>query len=213
MKKWKYKSNVEEQESQNTAPIYLNIPPASNEQYAVGGIRVVENKVFFYADIDSTSALELIKILNEVDNKLQNTKNILGEEYTPICHLHVCTGGGEIFSAFAIVDAMRQMKSTIYTYIDGSVASAGTFITLAGKKRFMGKYSHLLIHQLSGGMYGKFNEMEDEFYNCNNLMKLIKSFYKEKTKIPMKKLEEILSKDIWLSPDECIQYGIIDQII
>lgn len=212
MKKWIYKANTEEQESQSM-PIFLNIPPSGNEQYAFGGIRGIENKIYFYADIDSTSAVELIKMLVETDIKLQNTKNTLGDDYTPVCHLHLSTNGGEIFSAFAIVDTIRQMKSKVYTYVDGAVASAGTLISLAGEKRYMGKYSHLLIHQLSGGMYGKFNEMEDEIYNCTALMKLLKAFYKEKTKMPMKKLEEILNKDIWLSADECLQFGIVDQII
>lgn len=212
MKKWTYKANTEEQETQSM-PIFLNIPQSNNEQYSVGGIRSIENKIYFYADIDSTSVVELIKLLVETDTKLQNTKNTLGDDYTPVCHLHLSTNGGEIFSAFAVVDTIRQMKSKVYTYIDGAVASAGTLISLAGEKRYMGKYSHLLIHQLSGGMFGKFNEMEDEIYNCTALMKLLKTFYKEKTKMPMKKLEEILSKDIWLSADECLQFGIIDQII
>jgi ATP-dependent Clp protease protease subunit len=77
----------------------------------------------------------------------------------------------------------------------------------------MGKHAHLLIHQLSGGMYGKFSEMEDEFYNSTTLMKLIKSFYKETTKIPMKKLDELLKKDIWLTAEECLAFGIIDEIV
>ena len=212
MKKWIYKANTEDEESQSM-PIFLNIPPSGNEQYAVGGVRGIENKIYFYADIDSTSAVELIKMLVETDIKLQNTKNTLGDDYNPVCHLHLSTNGGEIFSAFAIVDTIRQMKSKVHTYVDGAVASAGTLISLAGEKRYMGKYSHLLIHQLSGGMYGKFNEMEDEIYNCTALMKLLKAFYKEKTKMPMKKLDEILNKDIWLSADECLQFGIVDQII
>lgn len=212
MKNWTYKANTAEQELQST-PIFLNIPSSGNDQYAPGGIRVIENKIYFYADIDSTSAVELIKMLVETDVKLQNTKNMLGDEYTPICHLHISTNGGELFSAFAIVDTIRSMKSKVYTYVDGAVASAGTLLVLSGEKKYMGKYSHLLIHQLSGGMYGKFSEMQDEIYNCTNLMKLLKIFYKEKTKMPMKKLDEILTKDIWLSADECIQYGIIDQII
>lgn len=214
MKNWKYNANTEEQQIQST-PIFLNIPTSGTgtEQYGFGGIKAIENKLYFYTDIDSSSAVELIKLLVETDIKLQNTKNVLGDDYTPICHLHISTNGGEIFSAFAIVDTIRQMKCPVHTYVDGAVASAGTLLSLAGSKRYMGKYSHLLIHQLSGGMYGKFNEMEDEIYNCTNLMKLLKVFYKEKTKMPMKKLDEILTKDIWLSADECIQYGIVDQII
>ena len=212
MKKWTYKANTEELE-QTSTPIFLNIPTTGNDQYTFGGIRCIENKIFFYADIDSTSAVESNNMLIETDIKLQNTKNTLGDDYTPVCHLHLSSNGGEIFSAFAIVDTIRRMKSKVYTYVDGAAASAATLILLAGEKRHMGKYSHLLIHQLSGGMYGKFNEMEDEIYNCTALMKLLKSFYKEKTKMPMKKLDEILSKDIWLNAEECHQFGIIDQII
>jgi ATP-dependent Clp endopeptidase proteolytic subunit ClpP len=215
MKKWIYKANneMEDPSQGGGVPIFLNMGPSNNEQWTLGGIKAIENKILFYSDIDSSSIVELNKLLIEVDIKLQNTKNTLGDDYNPVCHLHINSNGGEIFSAFAAVDTIRQMKSKVYTYVEGAVASAGTLLSLAGDKRYMGKYSHLLIHQLSGGMYGKFNEMEDEIYNCTALMKLLKTFYKEKTKMPMKKLEEILTKDIWLSADECLQYGIVDQII
>lgn len=218
MKNWIYKANTdnaEEMPSQyQPTPIFLSMPqPNGNEQWQGGNIKAFENNILFYADIDSSSSIELVRLLMDIDVKLQNTKNVLGNEYDPVCHLHLCTNGGEIFSAFAIVDTIRRMKSKVYTYVEGSVASAGTFLSLLGTKRYMGKHSHLLIHQLSGGMYGKFSEMEDEMYNCNSLMKIIKSFYKEHTKIPMKKLDEILKKDIWLTAEECLQYGIVDEII
>jgi ATP-dependent protease ClpP protease subunit len=71
----------------------------------------------------------------------------------------------------------------------------------------------MLIHQLSSGVYGKFSEMEDEIYNCTNLMKLLKDFYKKNTKMPMKKLDELLKKDIWLNAEECVLYGLVDEIL
>ena len=214
MKNWIYKANKEEETPQNQ-PIFLNLQhPLSNDGWAgQANIKVLENKILFYSDIDSTSILELNKILLELDIKLQNIGNALGDGFDPICHLHLCTYGGEIFPALSTVDTIRKMKSKVYTYIDGSVASAGTLISTVGHKRFMGKHAHLLIHQLSGGMYGKFSEMEDEFYNSTTLMKLIKSFYKETTKIPMKKLDELLKKDIWLTAEECLAFGIIDEIV
>lgn len=214
--KWKATENNVEEETQEVSPINLMISPMGNEggwSYPQANIRVVENKVFFYGDIDESSILDLNKILHEIDLKLQNTKNALGDEFTPVCHLHLSTLGGEVLPALSVVDTMRNMKSDVYTYVDGQVASAGTLISTAGKKRFMGKYGHLLIHQLSGGMYGKFSEMEDEIYNSTNLMKLLKTFYKDHTKLPMKKLDELLRRDIWLTPDECLSYGIIDEIL
>ncbi len=221
--KWKqgrHRNNVSEESEElpfNGIPMFLNLGTNNNESpsnsmFGGGPIRVVENHVYFYGDIDENSALDLNRVLHEVDIKLQNTKNVLGDEYTPIVHLHVNTFGGSIFAAFSTVDVIRNLKSKVYTYVEGSVASAGTLIIGVGAKRFVGSYAHILIHQLSGGMYGKYAELQDEMENCNKLMRLLKDFYKKHTKMPMKKLDELLSKDIWLSPQEAIDYGLVDEI-
>ena len=206
-----------EEESLNNSPlqpIIINSSSPEFMQMGSGNIRVVENKIFFYGDIEESSILDLNKTLLETDLKLQNTRNILGgDSFTPIIHLHLSTYGGSIFSAFAAVDMIRSLKSEVHTYIDGSVASAGTLLGVIGKKRFIGAYSHMLIHQLSSGVYGKFSEMEDEIFNCTNLMKILKDFYKKTTKIPMKKLDDLLKRDTWLNAEECLVYGFVDVIL
>ena len=216
--KWKYKNNAEGYEEEtnpfpNGLPLFINTGGPEMMMPAPAGIRVVENKVFFYGEIDEQSMLELNRILVENDIKAQNTKNILGEGYDPIIHLHINTKGGEIFAAFSTVDTIRQMKSKVYTYVDGSVASAGTLITAVGAKRFVGAHAHMLIHQLSSGMFGKFEELEDEMVNLQSMMKVLKDFYKKNTKIPMKKLDEILKKDLWLTAEECVSFGMVDAIL
>lgn len=213
----KHRNGPDEQEEfpMNGIPMFLNLTNNDTPQqqsFSGGCIRVVENHIYFYGDIHEDNALELNRILHEVDIKLQNTKNVLGDEYTPIIHLHINTYGGGIFAAFSTVDVIRNLKSKVYTYAEGSVASAGTLLTSVGAKRYIGAHAHLLIHQLSGGMYGKYAELQDEMQNCDKLMKLLKEFYKKHTKMPMKKLEEILSKDIWLSPEDVVAYGIADEI-
>jgi len=177
-------------------------------------IKIINDKILFYSDIDDVSILELNKALLELDLKLQQLKLTLSSsDYTPTIHLHINTGGGSIHSAFAAVDTIRNLKSQVHTYIDGNNASAGTLISIIGHKRYMGLHSHLLIHQLSSEVYGKFQDIEDEFYNCSNLMNLLKQYYKKYTKIPMKKLEDLLKKDIWLTAEECLTYGIVDEIL
>lgn len=215
MKRWKYTANEGEDQVSQQVPIYLNMQaPTSNETWnPQGSIRVLDNKIFFYGSIDQVAALDLNRTLIDLDVKLQNIKNTLGDDFNPVCHLHIASDGGEVYPAFAIVDTIRNMKSTVYTYVDGYAASAATFISLMGDRRIIGKHSHILIHQISGGMYGKFSELEDEIYNITNLMKILKSFYKEHTKLPVKKIDELLKKDIWLSAEECLQYGLVDEII
>lgn len=214
---WKIKKRIfvsdgETIETQpTTIPFIINTSQEVTQSTV--GIRVVENKIFFYGEIDDQSCLELNRILIEVDTKLQSTKNMLGDEYTPIIHLHLNTPGGSIYAAFSTVDTIRQLKSKVYTYVDGICASAGTLISSIGSKRLMGKHAHLLIHQLSSESYGTYADMQADIENCTNLMKILKEFYKKHTKIPMKKLDELMTKDIYLTSDDCIRHGIIDQIL
>ena len=213
--KWRYRN--EEEEKNETSQIQIPniiINSTGEETQISSGIKVLNNKILFYADIDESTVLELNKVLLELDAKLQGIKAIgFDDNYDPVIHLHINTYGGGIFAAFSTVDTIRRMKTKVYTYIDGSVASAGTLISSIGHRRYMGQHAHLLIHQLSSGVYGKFSEMEDEIFNCTNLMKLLKDFYKKNTKIPMKRLDELLKRDIWLNAQECLEYGIIDEII
>lgn len=211
--KWKtqksYRMNSEEGEmTLTTNPIIIN----TEQIQASASMSVMENTIFFYDEITNESMLDLNRILREVDIKLQNTKNILGDEYTPIIHLHLSTPGGSIYAAFACVDNIKFLKSKIYTYVDGVCASAGTLISTIGHKRLMGEHAHLLIHQLSSETYGTYADMEADMENCRNLMKILKNFYKKHTKIPMKKLDELMTRDIYLTADECVLYGIIDEI-
>lgn len=209
---WKVKNknrmNIDKEESSPTlGPFIIN-----TEQQTSSLLRVVENTIYFYDDVSDESILDLNRILREVDLKLQNTKNVLGDSFTPIIHLRMRTNGGEVYAGLATLDIIPTLKSKVYTYVDGCVASAGTLISVSGNRRFMGRHAHLLIHQLSSDMYGKFSEMEDTMEVCTNLMKCFKSIYKEYTKIPMKKLDELFKRDIYLSAQECLDYGIIDEI-
>jgi ATP-dependent protease ClpP protease subunit len=113
----------------------------------------------------------------------------------------------------AVVDAIRNLKSDVYTYIDGAAASAATIISVVGKKRFIGRNSMMLIHQLSAGAYGNFSELEDEMENNKRLMQSLKGIYKQYTKVPMKKLDEILKHDIWFDANTCLEYGLVDEIL
>lgn len=206
----RYRMNTEETEQvPQLGPLIIN----TEQMQTTASMRVIENKIFFYDDITNESVLELNRLLTEIDIKLQNTKNVLGDCFDPIIHLHIKTDGGDIYSAISTVDLMSTLKSKIYTYVDGCVASAGTLISIVGDKRFMGKHANLLIHQLSADMYGKYSEMEDTMENCTNMMKFIKGMYKAHTKIPMKKLDELLKRDLWLNSEECLTNGIVDEIL
>ena len=86
-------------------------------------------------------------------------------------------------------------------------------MSVVGNKRYIHKNACMLVHQLSGHMWGKFQEMEDDMHNSKMLMKKIKNIYRQYTKIPEDKMDEILKHDIWWDAEQCLEYGLVDEII
>jgi ATP-dependent protease ClpP protease subunit len=201
---FKYKAN-------DVQPFQINIKNDESETSSDTTVKSDTDNLYFYADIDTSTCMELNKYLRELDKRLQILK--INYDVNPRIKLRLNTYGGEVMAAFSSVDTIRDLKTPVDTYIEGCVASAGTLISCVGSIRYMYQNSHLLIHQLSTGFYGKFSEFEDEIYNTTNLMNMLKHFYDEHTKIPSEKLDELLKKDIWLTAKECLEWGIIDEII
>ena len=203
--KWRY-TNKEEEEEQSAPQYIINASPSSGGAVT----KVIENNLYFYGDITEANILELNATLHELDKKLSVTNVFL--DIRPIINPHINSYGGSLFASLATVDVLRNLNSEVHSYVEGAAASAATIISVACSKRYIGKYSKMLIHQLSSGIYGKYNELEDDMENNKHLMATIKSIYKEYTTIPMKKLDEILKHDLWFDSETCLGYGLVDEI-
>ena len=177
------------------------------------GVEADENRVYFYSNVGEKEVFELVKILRSMDIEMQALSLRLGIKQIPI-ELHIHSGGGDLFSGLAAIDTIQNMKTPIHTYVQGSVASAATLMSVCGSKRFIYKNSMMLIHQISTSMmYGKYNEFLDEVENQNLLMEKIKNIYKEKTKLDDETLDEMLSHDLWLNAEKCLELGLVDKIL
>ena len=208
--KWKYINKEEEKEQEEAKP---NAQYIINTSSSSGGAvtKVVENNIYFYGDITESNALELNATLYELDKKLTVTNVFLNIK--PVINLRINSYGGSLFAGLATVDVIRNLNSEVHSYIEGAAASAATIISVACNKRFIGKYSKMLIHQLSSGSYGKYTELEDDMENNKHLMSTIKEIYKEYTRVPMKKLDEILKHDLWFDSKTSLKLGLVDDIV
>ena len=184
----------------------------NNKEITEKHIAVHENKIYFYAGVNRESAAELNKKIGELQVKSFTMANNLDVEPYPI-HLHINSGGGSIISGIASMDTILRCKVPVHTYVDGFCASAATFLSVVGDDRFMSRNSYMLIHQLSTNFWGKYSEFEDEKENLDLMMKTIKNVYKTYTKLPMKKLNEILKHDLMWDAETCLGYGLVDEIV
>ena len=186
--------------------------PGEKGKPASDFIEVTENRIYFYSRIETEKILQLNKSIRNKSAELRRAVVNLNREPVYI-HLHINSYGGEIFAGLAGMDEIINCTVPVYTMIDGCCASAGTFLSLCGKKRFINRHAYMLIHQLSSGMWGKYQECKDEIKNLDKLMEMIKQIYKEYTSIPMEKLDGILKHDLWFDAKECREYGLVDEII
>ena len=158
------------------------------------------------------SCSELNKKIGELEGKYLGTAQSLGID-PPTIKLMINSGGGSVVSGIASMDTILRTKVPIHTYVDGFSASAATFLSVVGDYRFMSRNSYMLIHQLSTQFWGTYSNFEDEKQNLDLMMKTIKNVYKQYTKVPAKKLGEILKHDLLWDAKTCKEYGLIDEII
>lgn len=178
-----------------------------------GAPKQVGTHYYFYGEVDSDSIADMVAHLKGMEIEL--LKRMIEEEVdapSPI-HLHINSGGGELLAGIAGMEAIMRCRVPVYTHIDGLAASAATLLSVAGHHRTIGPHSFALIHQLSSGFWGKFEEMKDEMQNNLLLMGMLTKVYTKRTKIRKAKLESILKRDLLFDADTALQFGLVDQIV
>lgn len=169
------------------------------------------NHVYFHAEVNRGSIFQVINHLRAAEEACILMNHRYSTTDIPI-YLHINSFGGSVFDAMTAIDVIQNSKIPVHTIIEGATASAGTLMSVVGKKRYMRPNAYMLIHQLSSGCWGKMAEIEDEFKNLQCIMTRIKDIYKENAKIPKKELGDVLKHDLWWDKDTCIKYGLIDEI-
>lgn len=128
------------------------------------------------------------------------------EERPDMLNLLVCSPGGDLNAAFALIDTMRGSAIPVRTIGLGQIASAGLMIFIAGDKgkRILTPNTSILSHQYSWGAFGKEHELFATVKEFDLTTKKMISHYKKCTGLSEPKIREILlpPQDIWLSPTE-----------
>lgn len=175
-------------------------------------IESISNRIYFYSEIERHAVLQLNKSLKEKSN--ESVAVMINQKISNLrLQLYINSYGGSIFSGLSAMDEIMNCTVPVDTVVDGCVASAATFLSVVGKKRYIKRNSFMLIHQLSSIMWGKFAEFQDEMKNLNRLMRTIREIYSRHTKIPQGKIDEILKHDLWFDAKTCLRYGMVDEIL
>lgn len=127
--------------------------------------------------------------------------------------LYINSPGGEVSSGFAIFDTIHFIKSNVRTIVVGMAASMAAFLLACGDKRCALKNAEVMIHQPLGGIQGQATDIKivaDHILKTKN--KLI-NILAERTKKESSIIEADMERDFYMSSDEALEYGLIDEIL
>lgn len=130
-------------------------------------------------------------------------------------HLILSSYGGECYTGWGLLDYLDIYDAPIYTYSLGKTFSMAFQILLKGDKRFAYANSMMMYHQGSSGLYGKTQDVKEDFQEMERQEIQFENMTMALTNIPQEKIDEVREKKInwYITPDEALRYGIIDEII
>jgi len=128
---------------------------------------------------------------------------------------YINSPGGIVWSGLAMYDTMQYISSKIMTICIGQAASAASLLLTAGEKemRFSLPNSRIMVHQPSGGYQGQVTDIEIQTKEIIKTKKRLNEIYAKHADKKIKEVELIMERDKYFSPEEAIEFGLIDKIV
>jgi ATP-dependent Clp protease, protease subunit len=129
--------------------------------------------------------------------------------------MYINSPGGIVTSGLAIYDTMQFIRPAVSTLCTGQAASMGSLLLAAGAKdlRFALPNARIMVHQPSGGFQGQATDIMLHAQEILNLKRRLNEIYVKHTGQPLKKIEDALERDMFLTSEMAKEFGLIDKVI
>lgn len=164
-------------------------------------------RILLYGDVGDGCQVDSARVVAELMSVAAVSEKI---------EVHINSKGGDVFSGIAIYNALKNSPSNIAIYIDGVAASIAAIIALCGKPLYMSRHAKLMLHAVSGGVYGTAEELRQTAKTIEQLEEDLAAMIADRCKnTPEEVLERYFKDgaDHWLTAQEANDLGIIDGIV
>ena len=129
--------------------------------------------------------------------------------------MYINSPGGVVSSGLSIYDTMQYIRPKVATMCVGQAASMGSLLLTAGEQgmRFCLPNSRVMVHQPSGGFQGQASDIALHAQEILDLKKRLNMIYVKHTNQKMSAVEKALDRDNFMTPEQSLEWGIIDKII
>jgi ATP-dependent Clp protease, protease subunit len=130
-------------------------------------------------------------------------------------YLYINSPGGSVSAGLGLYDTMNHIRPDVATICVGLAASMGAFLLSAGAKgkRMILPNARVMIHQPSGGAQGQATDIEIQAKEILYLKSMLNEAMAKHTGQPLEKIKEDTERDFFMSPQESVEYGLVDQVI
>lgn len=173
-------------------------------------------EIYIYDDVEGDSydwwtnqKIESETSSNHIKQVLESNPNA-----TEI-NLYINSYGGEVKEGLGIYNQLKRHTGIKNVYIDGFACSIASVIAMAGDKVIMGPNTLMMIHHASMGCYGNAEELRKAANDVEVIDKASCSSYLQKAadKLDEATLTQLLDNQTWLSAQQCLEYGLCDEIV
>ena len=128
-------------------------------------------------------------------------------------YMYINSPGGVVTSGLAIYDTMQYIRPDVATVCMGQAASMGSLLLTAGAKdkRYSLPHARIMTHQPSGGFQGQATDIEIHAKEIINLRGRLNAIYEKHSGKTIKQIEKIMERDTFMSPEEALDMGLIDE--
>ena len=130
-------------------------------------------------------------------------------------HFYINSPGGSVTAGLAIYDTMQYIKPDVSTLCVGQAASMGALLLAAGakSKRFALPHARVMIHQPLGGAEGQASDIEIQAREVLRIREQLNQILAQHTGQSLKKIAQDTDRDFFFSPEQALEYGLIDQVV
>jgi ATP-dependent Clp protease protease subunit len=140
---------------------------------------------------------------------LEDLKDLKGKDIT----VHINSTGGDVFQGQAIYTALKNYTGKVTVKIEGLAASMATVIALAADKIEMTANSLFMIHSPMSNVFGNKSQMRKQINALEKVEATMLNVYSKKTNLSEEKIALMLDTETWLSADEALEFGFVDEVI
>jgi len=193
------------EKAQNVVPMVIEQTGRGERAYDIFSRLLKERIIFIGTPMD-----------DEISNLIIAQMLFLAsEDSDKDINIYINSPGGVVTAGLAIYDTMQYLKCPITTICIGQAASMGAMLLAAGSKgkRYALPNARIMIHQPLGGAQGQATDIEIQTKEIMRVKKLLNEILAKHTNQPLAKIEKDTDRDFYMSAQEAVEYGIVDEVI